>query len=369
MNWHSADDDYFMIEIPVERAQVQLAMFAIHLSMGNNIYCRRIKLDTIKEYIYAVARLTAVYRKTDIRKDNVLDQNMGKSLDSVYKELKRWEDVPNRREAFTPQMLLTSIQLAMTAGLDSLVKALVDWFVVGIFAGLRCGEYAQTSTQAIDPDKPTLNERGDTRAFTLNDIRVRTKDGRTLRGSEILDRPYAETESLWLKFRTQKNGKHGAERLFRPSPDSNNGICIVKAMRRIIDRFIRLRGADDFTTPLSVYKSSSDEILLITSTEITQQIREVAVATYQLDWIKDKDEIQRWSAHSLRVGACVFLHAAGFSALDIKWILRWESDAYMVYLRNFIGLSDRQSQAFAALDPSDSTVAMPALSKFFVENA
>ena len=348
MKWHLQDDDYFMIDkdlVSKNRAQIQLAAFAIHLSMGNNLYCRRIKLGTIKEYVNAVAHLTAIHRAEDVRKDNPVDQSAGKYLTAVYKELKRWEDVPNRREATTPEMLLHAHERADKAPPDSLDSVLADWYTIGIFAGLRCGEYAQTDTRCTDPNRPTKDFRGGTRAFCIKDFRVQTKSGRRLKGAAILSVPMDDIVSVWLKWRTQKNNDNGLERLFRRSKKSGR-INIIRAMYRIVDRFVRLRGADDVNTPLSVYKSTTGETLLVTSDNITHHMRAIAIDVYKLDPEKDADDISRWSSHSLRVGACVFLHARGFGPLDIKWLLRWNSDAYKVYLRNFHGLSDRQAAAF-----------------------
>lgn len=363
MHWHRVDDDYFMIFIPKKRAQQQLAAFAIHLSMGNNVYCRRIRLGTIKEYVNAVAHITALYRNEDIRKDNPLDRSMGTYLESVYAELKRWEDEPNRRESFTPPMLDRAHALALAAHILSLIAALADWFTIGLFAGLRCGEFAQTETQTTDPTKPALNERGQTRAFCLNDIRARTKYGKKLKGADILGVPVDHIGSLWIKWRTQKNQKHGVERLFRPSRKASRK-CPVRALYRILERFVALRGPTDVDTPLSVYKAPDGRVCLITSDDITKHMRDIASFLYKLDPVKDAEDLQRWSAHSLRVGACVFLHAKGFGPIDIKWILRWESDAYKVYLRNFTGLSDRHTQAWDKLDDVESEIAMPHLDEF-----
>ena len=164
---------------------------------------------------------------------------------------------------------------------------------------------------------------------------------------------------MWLKFRTQKNGKHGAERLFEWNDRPNATLCMVKTMYRVVERFIRCRSEDDTDTPLSIYINERGDKQLLTSADIEQHIRSIAIQLYNLDPVKDKDEIMRWSAHSLRVGACVFLHSAGFTALDIKWILRWESDSYKVYLRNFPGLSRKQNQAFAKLDDYNQDTPMP----------
>jgi hypothetical protein len=36
----------------------------------------------------------------DFRKDNAADTKLSTELTKVYEELKRWEDVPNRREPY-----------------------------------------------------------------------------------------------------------------------------------------------------------------------------------------------------------------------------------------------------------------------------
>ena len=82
-------------------------------------------------------------------------------------------------------------------------------------------------------------------------------------------------------------------------------------------------------------------------------MRAVASKTFHLHPTNDRDALRLWSSHSLRVGACVLLHAMGFPPQDIKWLLRWMSDAFMAYLRNTAVLSQRQNQAL------DKAAAMP----------
>ena len=49
------------------------------------------------------------------------------------------------------------------------------------------------------------------------------------------------------------------------------------------------------------------------------------------------------------------LHSMGFSELDIQWLLRWRSMAFMAYLRNVAILAQRHVQAL------DKAAAMPFL--------
>jgi hypothetical protein len=66
---------------------------------------------------------------------------------------------------------------------------------------------------------------------------------------------------------------------------------------------------------------------------------------YGLDKHADKKELNRFSAHSLRVGACCILQAMGFEDHEIKKLLRWKSDAWMVYTRNLVIVTKRHNRA------------------------
>jgi hypothetical protein len=52
----------------------------------------------------------------------------------------------------------------------------------------------------------------------------------------------------------------------------------------------------------------------------------------------------------VRVGACVILHAMGFTDVQIMWLLCWNSNAFMTYLHNVAVLSNRQSLAFSDVE-------------------
>ena len=181
------------------------------------------------------------------------------------------------------------------------------------------------------------------------DFRVRTTTFHRASGTEILNHLLAITDLFWVRFRTQKNGQHGEEKMFKRNPNPN-GFCFGSAAYRCLERFQRLQvldpRLDPEATPLSVYWDPvSSSVKLITADEIERYMRSLASCVYHLDPVTDATELSRWSSHSLRVGACMVLHANGFSALDIQWLLRWRSTAFMVYLRNMAILSIRHNQA------------------------
>ena len=63
-------------------------------------------------------------------------------------------------------------------------------------------------------------------------------------------------------------------------------------------------------------------------------------ATKSVHNITSKNELARFTAHSLRVGACVIMHVNGSSTSMIQVRLRWKSDAFKFYLRNVENLAE-----------------------------
>lgn len=352
MRW---DDDLLLLsDHPLIhlRGQYQLACYAIHLGAGNSIYCKRIKAATVEQYVYAAATFLESFTGVDFRKDNPSDNHMGHILSPVFRDLKKYESVPDRCEPYDPQMHLLAKTIAREFSPDSLIAALTDGFEQGICAGYRLSEWAQPAGRS-NPLDPQLNHLVSasirTRAFVPNDFRIQTIHNLRTTGLRILEYPLADIDRMWVIWRTQKNGAHGEEKLFARNSDPE-GFCLVSSVYRSLERFQRLSQLDPrihpMQTPLSVYWNSRlQAVQLLTSSDIEDFMRRLASTVYKLSPDLQADELRRWSSHSLRVGACVTLHAMGFPPLDIQWILRWRSMAFMVYLRNVAILARRHVQA------------------------
>ena len=335
------------------RGQLQLAMYAVHLATGNSIYCKRIKASTVEQYVLAASTFLAFFTGTDFRKDRPTDSSMGHLLGPVYRDLRSYESVPDRREPYDLNMHALGCSLASHHNPKTLLPALINGFEQGLCAGYRLSEWAQPGGNfAID--RPQLNHLVSstirTRAIVPADVRCTTRSGSRLVGVHITYVPLPALTKVWVKFRTQKNGQHGEEKAFVPNPDPH-GICMVTSLYQSLVRFSELQLVDgrlhEQRTPLSVYHHvATNTVRLITSTDIDLFMRRLAAQVYHLHPINDREALQRWGTHSLRVGACVILHALGFSSLDIQWILRWKSMAFVTYLRNIAILSSRQNRAF-----------------------
>jgi hypothetical protein len=339
-----------MATIPRSRGNMQFALYAQHLAQGHTLFCRTIKVSTIKKYLLALAVFFRGFgsHERDFRMsdNNVLIPELSK----LYADLQRWETVPNRREPFTLEMLhvLHSLVLSTHVSADSDLAALLDWFTIGLFAGLRKSEWAQDSGTTLVGSQQ-LNFRGETQAFCINDFRFELSNGKRVQGYAVLSAPAETVTKLRITFRTQKNGENGEEKLFARNARPQ-GCCCVRAAIRVVERFHRLRGSVDLTTPLAIFRAADGQCCLITSDLVEREMRKLAAKVYHLDPVKDRTALQRWSCHSLRVGACVILHGKGFTESQIKFLLRWRSNAFTMYLRNLAVLSHAQNTAMNSVE-------------------
>jgi len=286
--------------------QLQLAMYAIHLATGNSIYYKRIKATTVDNYVLVASTFLAFFTGCNFCKDLPTDSSMGHLLGPVLKDLCLHESVPNRREPYDLNMHSLGRTLALLSDSKALLPALIDGFEKGLCAGYPLSEWAQPIGK-FSIDRPQLNHMVSsplgTRAIVPCNIRCVTQSGARLIGVQITSVTVVSLTKVWVKFRTQKNGQHGEEKLFVLNPDPN-GICMVASLYRALTRFAKLRLVDgrlhEERTPLSVYDhGSTNAVRLVTTTDIEWFMRRLAAQVYHLHPIDDRDAIQKWGTQSL----------------------------------------------------------------------
>lgn len=91
--------------------------------------------------------------------------------------------------------------------------------------------------------------------------------------------------------------------------DARIYFCAVRAWFHIVARFLELMGESKLDCPLAVYfHQKSRKPRYVTSTMVTAEMRSLVVDVHKLT---KKEDIDRFSSHSLRVGAaCIFLQLA-----------------------------------------------------------
>ena len=105
--------------------------------------------------------------------------------------------------------------------------------------------------------------------------------------------------------------------------------CPVRAALRIRATAIRLGVPPHLS--IAIYRNPAGASQYIDDFHVTQMLQSLATQVYN---IKNRNDLVRFTTHSLRVGACVLLHETSQTPDFIKARLRWRSDAYLMYLRN-----------------------------------
>lgn len=333
-----------------------LSLYAQHLASGNTLVCRELKAGTVKLYVRQVSSFLQLFPPSpyDYRFDSRLSTTYTPPLKAVFDEIQRLETIPNRREPYTTEMHLAFRRIVESSILprDGRLHALLDWFEIGLFLGCRLSEMANPDSYP-NPLRPQMDIRGETRAFCLRDLEFADSTRGRYSAEDLLElSPGHIPARVWITFRTQKNGEHGERRMFTANTSNPSGFCFVSAIVRVVHRFNRLRlhlPGDTSHVPLSIYlEPNSTGVRSITSNAIEFTMRSIAATVYKLDAVKDATHLQRWSAHSLRVGACTTLHGMGYAASEIKFLLRWKSDTYMMYLRNLAITADKHNATLDA---------------------
>jgi hypothetical protein len=344
-------DDWLLEEVTQVRRNWQLALYATHLATGSTLWLKSIKSATISKYLLDISKFLTRFHPIDTRKTDATTKSLAPCIQSVLTEVARWEGLVDKREPYTTDMFHWQDRRCQdfpTTSQDSIHHALRDWFGVGLYGGLRLTEWAQEKSNS-DISHPLLDPNGVPKAFCLADLEFRTAGNSRITLEDAFKAPEGSIERAIITFSHQKNKHHGEKRTFIRNTRTPR-LCFVTLMLRIFKRFIRLVGWNHRQTPLGIYRTATGQALFITASDIVAKMHEAACAVYNLHPIRDKATLKLWSSHSLRVGACVILHALGFSGPQIKFLLRWASDCFMEYLRNLGALSTLQNAAMADIE-------------------
>ena len=252
-------------------------------------------------------------------------------LHSILQEYQRWQSIPNRRHPVTINMLEFLHKHQLNLHQDCYECALYDWLVLGMQTGQRKSEWCQDATEFRKSNTFSRSIKQTSIAFTQNDFSLSYKSTPHESTSQHPHRP----NYLQITWRFQKNGQNGQAVSFAHNYRHPH-LSPVRAAERILTRATRL--SQPAHSPLAVYAPGSTKTKLLPPTpmyifhsQVENSLRKIAQKVYN---ISSKSDLQKYSCHSLRVGACVLLHSSGADALTIKFRLRWRSDSFMEYLRN-----------------------------------
>ena len=264
-------------------------------------------------------------------------------IKDILNESKRWESIPNRREPLTKEMVEYVInkgkELAKS-NQDNIYSALSDWLILGLQTGFRRMEWAQDRAYLKKYKHVQRNIDGSPAAFILEDFEFRNKGNKRIDNSSTKEVNQATITNLQWRF--QKNNDNG-QIISYIEDNKNKQLCFVRASKRIRNRALKLKIPPDQTIAVFIdSKKGIKKKCFIDNVHISSILQEAASKVYN---ITSKEEIARFTSHSIRVGACVLLHGLNQSSEDIKFRLRWRSDSFRMYLRNIIQLAERHRDA------------------------
>jgi hypothetical protein len=315
-----------------------MALYTEALCTGATIQNRLVKKATVDLYLKAA---TAVCTDQKCRNPTI-DPITGQTFDlitSALTELEKWEGLPKRREPLTKSMIRNLLTRTADLRPNGLEKAMADWWIVGLHTGYRRSEWAQEKTPSTNEDIERADDpQRSIKAITQADINFVSIDNQKI--TQPLKVPISSIGGVKICWRVQKNGQNGEIVTFAANHDEP-GLCIVRALLRILARALHLTQPADL--PLAIYQKFPNSIRgsYIVSSQINRLLKTTAALVYNLE----PDEVNLYTTHSIRVGACVLLHVAGKSEMDIKFRLRWRSNSFMMYLRNVPQLAMAQIQA------------------------
>jgi len=208
--------------------------------------------------------------------------------------------------------------------MDSEKNLMFNVTCLGCFIGPRVSEYAQKSSKKVDYHKYPSGKNV-IKAFTADDFVFFDKFGHTLElpDNSCLD----QAHKVRITWRIQKNRRNGQTITLSGEKTCHN-ICAVRAAGRMVLRASCLGQPDSM--PVACYSYKKKRVYL-TGKRIASLFHEAVKAIHPKT---SKADLSRYSAHSLRVWACVLLDAAGMSPEYIMSCLRWMGNSFRMYLRD-----------------------------------
>ncbi len=236
--------------------------------------------------------------------------------------------------------------------LDSEQRTLFDVTTIGRYLGPRVSKYAQTTDTKVDYHVYPSGRKV-IKAFIANDFQFIDVTGQVI--TELSVASIDVVDRVRITWRIQKNRQNN-QKVTLSRDKTNPAICPVLAALRLVLRACRLSQPDSM--PVACYLKK-DAMAYLTGSRIAFHFRAAARAVHPNI---SKDDEQRYSAHSLRVWACVLLDEAGKSPDYIKKRLRWMGDSFRMYQRDTHVIQDQHREALRASSKEvmDLVSALPA---------
>jgi len=317
------------------------ACYTYFLTTGNTIKKLQISSTTIKNYLQAAnicKRPNPLY--------NTIKLSYPPLVQDILDEYHRWESVPNRREPITMTMLEFFYNIAQRSPPHSFEAALFDWLLIGMQAGFRKTEWLQDSS-TLKKNSFALNQQdGSVKAFIASDFSFAYTPPSERNNTHL---SYSGPTQLIIRWRFQKNNQNGQQIRFAHNFEKPH-FSVVSAAQRILERAKLFHVPPSH--PLSIFITKDSKVQYFHHKPVELALQNAAKSVYN---ITDLKTLKKYSLHSVRVGACVLLHASQPDPLFIQFRLRWRSTSFMAYLRSTPKLAAIHNNIMNGVNSDDIT--------------
>ncbi len=157
-------------------------------------------------------------------------------------------------------------------------------------------------------------------------------------------------------WRIQKNRQNGQAITLSAEVDQPE-ICPVRSAMRLVLRARRLNEPDDMFR--GVYRTKKGKFIYLTGNKISELLRKAVKSVHPNTTSED---LKQYSAHSLRVWACILLDEAGKPPDYIKMRLCWFGDSFRMFLQDKLAIQLQHVDALreASREVMDLISALPA---------
>jgi hypothetical protein len=238
-----------------------------------------------------------------------------------------WEEDIARQHAPLDNKFFAKLRQMATASKckDSASDLLFDVVALGCYIRPGLSEYAQTTQDKVDyhtyPPGTTVIKAFIANNFTFYDERKHLI-------KELNKDSLQQANFVKITWRIQKNCQNG-QLITLAAESGQPEICPVRSTVQLVLEARWLNQPDDML--VAVYKTKKGKVIYLTGNKVAKLLQK-AVKMVHPNTTPDK--LKQYSAHSLRVWACVLLDKAGKLPDYIKKRLRWLGDSFRMYQRD-----------------------------------
>ena len=312
-------------------------MYIKHLMFGVN-YTNKdgLRAATLGGYASAVTALFE-FRGFSSPIDTSDPNNLGGSM---INNCKKEEDIAVQRLPLSPAIFEEIRHMAVNSqSIDSEKHLMHEILCLAACLGPRLSEYGQTTANKVDYHTYPSG-RQVAKAFSADDFVFLDQAGNKI--LELSEATASVAKKVRVTWKIQKNRQNG-QAITVSSEDEKPLICPVRAALRMVLRARRLGQPD--TMPVCCHSNTKKQRVYITGARIAVLLRAAAIKVHPN---LSAQELKRYSAHSLRVWACVLLDEAGASPQFIKSRLRWLGNSFRMYLRDTSVIQDKHRDILRA---------------------